>query len=128
MQTEASNISLTNELFGMYAQAIVMGMGYDEFWLYEPRLFESYIGAFKQKTKNKGIVDNQNAWLSGFYVAKAIAANFAKSASYPEKPMEMGQEIEDEVVNEITEDKRLEKAYAQMLLFSSQFNANRKGA
>lgn len=68
-------------------------MDYKLFWELNPKKLEVFVKAFKQnvdyemeKFKAKA---NFSAWLSGFYVYRAISANFVKNVTYFEKPISL---------------------------------------
>lgn len=71
-------------------------MDYKLFWELNPKKLEVFVKAFKQKAEyesNKFKAEaNFSAWLSGFYVCKAISANFAKNTVYFEKPISLEKE------------------------------------
>lgn len=48
---------------------------------------EAYQERMEQEIKQKNELIEYQAWISGMYVAHAIACNFAKNASYPDNPL-----------------------------------------
>lgn len=67
--------------------AVEMGISIKEFYSLNPRLFERYKPFFAERFKQSKQDKDEEGWLSGQYVARAIAACFSgKSNSYPRKP------------------------------------------
>lgn len=70
-------------------QALTIGIDYKLFWELNPRRMKPFIEAFKAQQENKRDEINLAAWLNGFYVSKAIAANFSKNKKYLKKPIDL---------------------------------------
>lgn len=67
--------------------AVEMGISIDEFYNLNPKLFERYRPFFTERFRQAKRDKDEDGWLSGQYVARAIAACFSgKSNSYPRKP------------------------------------------
>ena len=67
-----------------------MGVPYKTFWGLTPKSLQPFIEAFRLKQEFETGQANFTAWLNGIYVTHAIAANFGKNATYPDKPFELG--------------------------------------
>lgn len=59
-------------------------MSYDEYWNQSPKLAEDYRKAWELKLQN----DDNNAWLNGLYVYKAISTVMINSFSKKGTPTE----------------------------------------
>lgn len=89
-----------------------MGMTYEQFWDGHPHLAVAYRKAYNLKRK----VDNDNAWLQGFYMYYAFAVCLknafskqgAKKENYLEQPLDIFPLSEEE------KKRREAKEYAKM--------------
>lgn len=102
----------------MFTYAIVIGMTYDQFWLEDPYLFYMYLDAYEFKTKREAEAEiekmNFNAWLHGFYIDIALAANHPlakRKGKYIEKPIDLkGKKVEETMSEEEIEEYEQAKA------------------
>ena len=89
-----------------------MGMTYEQFWDSHPHLAVAYRKAYKLKLG----MDNEQAWLQGFYTMYGFATCFAnafrkrgtKAQSYLEKPIDIFPLTESE------KKRREQEQYAKM--------------
>lgn len=85
-------------------QALTIGVDYQTFWTLNPRKLTPFVEAYKQKQEYAAREfrekANFSAWLQGVYIARAIAVNFAKNASYFDQPIMLSNsENSEEDVN-----------------------------
>lgn len=81
-------------------QALTIGIDYKLFWELNPRKMKPFIEAFKAQQENKRDEINLAAWLNGYYVSSAIAANFSKNAKYISEPIDLsGKKVEETGLN-----------------------------
>lgn len=81
-----------------------IGMSYDEFWEGDVALPKFYRGAYKLKRERETEQANFNAWLQGFYNAKAYAVVLgnafaekgADTLEYFDKPIPLGKKTEEQ--------------------------------
>lgn len=83
------------------------GMSWEQFWYGDPWMTRAYAQAYLLKRK----IENENAWISGAYMANAfgtvIANSFGgKHIKYLEKPLDIFPKTEAEKQNEIREEKK----------------------
>lgn len=98
-------------------------MTYEEYWHGDPTMTRDYVEADDYRRKNKDF----DAWLSGLYVAKAIASTignaFLEKGSepneYPEQPLSH-EKVETEEQIEERERKEAEEAKIFMKLLVEQ--------
>ncbi len=70
-------------------QCLEMEIDYNTFWRLNPKLVKIHAKVFKNKQEEKRATINFNAWLHGIYMRDAIASCLSKSATYPDKPIEL---------------------------------------
>ena len=62
-----------------------MGMSLEEYWIGHPCLVRYYKDAYDINRKNK----NQEMWLNGMYMIRAILTAFDKKTKYFDKPLDI---------------------------------------
>lgn len=62
---------------------MAMGMGYDEYWNCSPQRYKAYRKAHQMRTEQK----NQEMWLQGWYVYKAIETALHNQPAFATKPV-----------------------------------------
>lgn len=86
-------------------EALCWNIDYDLFWRLNPKTLKPFGNAYRLKQERDYDSDNRKAWMSGLYVARAIAANFGKGKKYPEKPIEFYQKDSEGHLVQTEEDK-----------------------
>lgn len=66
--------------------AVQIGMGCDEFYSLNPKLFKRYRKFYERKLEESRKRLDEQSWMDGIYVAHAIGATFSKNGKYPKKP------------------------------------------
>lgn len=106
--TEGGSISLRERFDEAFPYYLVMGMTYELYWDGRPELASLYRKADKIMQQRK----NDEAWLQGAYVQRAVASALnGKKAPYPKKPVSMD-----------SMSVKQKKAKAQMMAFMERFN------
>lgn len=97
-----------------------MGMSYGEYWDGEPQLAVAYRKAHRLRRE----MDNEQAWLQGFYMfygfsatlANAFSKRGAKKQNYIEKPIDIFPLTEEEKKHrEAEETRKMQEAMRQMI-------------
>lgn len=80
-------------------QALTIGVDYETFWSLTPKKLIPFVEAFKKKQEYAAqefrAKANFSAWLQGVYIARAIAVNFSKNASYFDQPIVLTDSAEE---------------------------------
>ena len=86
---------------------MLLGMSYDEYWTCSPKRYRAYRQTHKLKTEQR----NQEMWLQGFYVYKAVETALHNQPAFATKPVKPVNYLEEPVP--ITEEKIKEKQAEQ---------------
>ena len=81
---------------------MAIGMTYDEFWYDDPYKAKSYKESHNVKRK----MVNEEMWVMGMYVNKAIASVIDSKNKYPEKPIDIFPKTAMEKQAEIQADRQ----------------------
>lgn len=97
-----------------------MGMSYEQYWEGDPRLAVAYREAYRLRRE----MDNEQAWLQGFYMhygfsvslANAFSKRGAKKETYIEQPIDIFPLTEEEKKRrEEKETRKMQEAMRQMI-------------
>lgn len=94
---------------------MAIGMTYEQYWYGDPLMVRAFYKAHKLRQQ----LVNEEAWLNGVYVYRALDSTVgnmfrkkgAKPSEYPQKPIEINAEEETEEEKKDREEK--ESVYAQ---------------
>ena len=72
---------------------MLLGMSYDEYWTCSPKRYRAYREAHKLRTEQR----NQEMWLQGFYVYKAIETALHNQPAFATKPVKPVNYLEEPI-------------------------------
>lgn len=75
--------------------ALLWGIPYGVFYSLDLNSIKPFQQSYKLRCEEKAEAINHSAWLIGRYVCESIATCFSKNHSYPDKPYENKEKMED---------------------------------
>lgn len=89
---------------------MAIGMGYDEFWNCSPSRYIAYREAHKLRVEQK----NQEMWMQGLYVFKAIETALHNQPAFSTEPVQPVSYLEEPIrITPYTEQEKIQKEEAQ---------------
>lgn len=111
---------------------MVMGMSPQEFWEGDASLARAYRQAYDMKMDTEFNIRNEQAWIQGMYIYATLLkisplfSSFADSKTkygdYMDKPFDFGQTEDEEVSEEIQEQRERDKNLARMRGWVANFD------
>lgn len=86
---------------------MALGMGFDEYWNCSPKRYRAYRKAHELKNEQR----NQEMWLQGFYVYKAIETALHNQPAFATKPVKPVSYLQEPIrITPYTEQEKQRKA------------------